>query len=355
MYEASGRGTRSGSSQPPAAAPEVVAVDLVIIGAGPAGLFAAFYAGLRGLRVAIVDALGEAGGQLAALYPHKPIHDVAGLPGVLAKDLVARLREQAATFDPRWLLGRHAVRLDGDAATGFRLTCNDDTVVASRGVIVTAGIGGFQPRPLPAARGYRGGNVVPLVHDPSAFIGKRVVIVGGGDSAVDWALLLAHAATSVTVVHRRADFRAHAASVAQLEGVGVRVCTPYAVRSLVDGPDGTTLTVTLERVGTREPLVLEADVLVPALGFVADLGPILSWGLQLDGRGILVDTTMATSRPGVFAAGDVAAYPGKVALIAVAFGEAATAVNNAAVLLDPAAHLFPGHSTDLPTQAEPHR
>nr|WP_218889801.1 NAD(P)/FAD-dependent oxidoreductase [Saccharopolyspora hordei] len=315
----------------------------MIVGAGPTGLFAAYYAGFRGLSVALVDALPEPGGQVTAMYPEKMIFDVAGFPEVRGRDLVAALVEQADQYSPRYLLGRHAVELsdvDGGLLVGF----GDGDALRARAVLITAGIGEFSPRPLPAGGDWLGRGVVHFIPELSEHSGRDVVVVGGGDSAFDWALALHPLARSVSLVHRRTRFRAHPGLVSKVEDLGVPLITPAEVVE-VRGDDAGVHEVEVDVAGQRR--VLPAQTVVAALGFTADLGPIEGWGLELEKRSIVVDTTMRTSRPRVYAAGDVAAYPGKVKLIATGFGEAATAVNNIAVELDPAAHLFPGHSSNL--------
>ncbi|RLK54540.1 NAD(P)/FAD-dependent oxidoreductase [Actinokineospora cianjurensis] len=323
-------------------APTTTEVDLVIIGAGPTGLFAAYYAGFRDLRTAVVDSLPEPGGQITAMYPEKQIFDVAGFPAVRGRDLVTSLVEQADQWKPTYLLGRRALTLS-QVGDRFHVELDGGTVVDTRAVLITAGIGEFTPRPLPAGSGWLGRGMVHFVPSLEVHRGQDVVIVGGGDSAFDWALALHPIATSVTLVHRRAKFRAMPATVRQVEALGVRIITDAQVTDLRGDDDG--LHEVELSVG-GETLVLPAQAVVAALGFTADLGPIDSWGLEIDHRSITVDSTMRTARDKVYAAGDVAAYPGKVKLIATGFGEAATAVNNIAVALDPDAHLFPGHSSN---------
>lgn len=318
-------------------------VDLLIIGAGPVGLYAAYYAGFRGLSVAVVDSLPELGGQITAMYPEKDILDAPGFPVVKGKDLVEGLVRQAATADPAYLLGRTARDLDcGDEAVLVR--CDDGTEIRCRGLIITAGIGKFSPRPLPAAASWPGDEVAFFVPSFAQYAGKDVVIVGGGDSAFDWAIGLEPVAASVTLVHRRDTFRAHQATVQKVMASTVTVLTNSNVTALVG--DGRLEAVEVTDVKARTTTAVKAQAVVAALGFVADLGPIQQWGLKVDKRHILVDSATRTSVPRVFAAGDISEYPGKVRLIAVGFGEAATAVNNAAVTIDPAAHLFPGHSSE---------
>ncbi|MFC7548233.1 NAD(P)/FAD-dependent oxidoreductase [Plantactinospora sp. GCM10030261] len=317
-------------------------VDVAIVGAGPTGLFAAYYAGFRGLSVAVVDALPEAGGQVTAMYPEKLIFDVAGFPSIKGRDLVANLVAQADTVGPDYLLGVRAEKLSyADGRPVLGLDIGDELRCGA--VIITGGLGSFTPRPLPAADAFAGTGVRFFVPDPSELADRDVLIVGGGDSAFDWALTLHPVARSVTLVHRRDRFRAHAGSVAKVQALPVRIIVNAEVRRLL----GSTA-VTGAEIAARGAAVetLPVDAVVAALGFTADLGPLAEWGLTLDRRHITVDSTMATNLPRVYAAGDITEYPGKVRLIATGFGEAATAVNNAAVVIDPTAHLFPGHSSD---------
>ena len=319
-------------------------VDLLIVGAGPTGLFAAYYAGFRELSTAVVDSLPEAGGQVTAMYPEKKIFDVAGFPMVLGRDLVAALVEQADQFKPTYLLGRRArtvSEVDGKLEVGL----DGGQVVRTGAILITAGMGEFTPRPLPAGDGWLGRGVVNFVPELEALRDQDVVIVGGGDSAFDWALSLHPLARSVTLVHRRNKFRAFAATVRQVRELGVPIITDAQVLEL-RGADRLA-EVVLDVKDEAEPVVLPAQTVVAALGFTADLGPIESWGLEITRRAVAVDTTLRTAREMIYAAGDIAAYPGKVKLIATGFGEAATAVNNIAVALNPEAHLFPGHSSDV--------
>ncbi|MCI3273389.1 NAD(P)/FAD-dependent oxidoreductase [Streptomyces cylindrosporus] len=321
-------------------------VDLVIVGAGPAGLFAAYYGGFRGLGVAVVDSLPQPGGQVMAMYPEKPIYDIAGFPSVRGRDLIDGLMRQAAPFEPLYLLGQQATELHRSDDGSLTLATSAGERVTCRAVILTAGVGTFTPRRLPAGNSYEDRGLMYFVPRPQDLADQDVVIVGGGDSAVDWALLLDGVARSVTLVHRRARFRAHEHSVAQMmASPSIEVLTDHEIVEA-----GGTHTLEHVRVANKRgnERSLKCQSLVAALGFVADLGPLAEWGVELRDRHILVDTTMATNLPGVFAAGDVTEYPGKVRLIAVGFGEAATAVNNAMTLINPEASLFPGHSTDQP-------
>jgi thioredoxin reductase len=316
---------------------------VAIVGAGPVGLFAAFYAGMRGLSVGLVDALPEPGGQISALYPEKLIRDVAGFPAIKGRDLVQALVEQTRPFSPQMLLGRQATTLDGSPGGRFRLGFADGSALDAGAVVITGGIGTFAPRKLPCGEGFLGKGLSYFVRDPAELAGRRVVVVGGGDSALDWAEALQHTA-EVTLVHRREEFRAHQHTVQQVLAGPARVRTRMVVERLLG--DARVKTAVLRDVETGQTTEIESDHVVAALGFVANPGPLLKWDLEVRDRKIVVDAAMRTSRPGVFAAGDVATYDGRVPLIVVGFGEAATAVNHAAVRLDPTASTFPGHSTD---------
>jgi thioredoxin reductase len=319
-------------------------VDLVVVGAGPVGLYAAYYAGFRGLRTAIIDSLPEPGGQISALYPEKLIYDIAGFPAVKGRDLVAGLVSQATHFSPTWLLGESADTLERLSPDRLRLVTTTGAEVTTRSIVVAGGIGTFTPRPLPAGSQFVGRGVDYFVTRPADYIDEHVVIVGGGDSAVDWALMLEPIAASVTLVHRRPQFRAHQASVSQLRATSAAIRTPVTLHDL-HGHHG------VERAALRdaesgEVFEVPCTRVVAALGFTANLGPLQRWGLQIVDRHIVVDSTMSTGVAGVYAAGDITEYPGKVRLISVGFGEAALAVNNAAVAGDPSVPLFPGHSTE---------
>jgi thioredoxin reductase (NADPH) len=290
----------------------------------------------------VIDALPEPGGQITAMYPEKMIYDIAGFPEIKGRDLVANLVAQSATASPEYRLG---VRAEGLEHTDGRpvLRLSDGERLACGSVIITGGLGSFTPRPLPAASGFGGTGLMYFVPQPAELIGRDVLIVGGGDSAFDWAAALAPLARTVTLVHRRERFRAHAATVARVSELPVRIVVNAEVTKL-HGDTAVTGADIAVRGGAAE--TVPVDTVIAALGFTADLGPLADWGLRLDKRHIVVDSAMATNLPRVFAAGDITEYPGKVRLIATGFGEAATAVNNAAVVIDPAAHLFPGHSSD---------
>ncbi len=319
-----------------------VTVDLLIVGAGPVGLYGAYYAGFRGLTVAVIDALPEVGGQLAALYPEKVIYDVAGFPEVRGQDLVDALCAQAARSRPTMLLGRGAVSV-AEHPDGVTVVADTGETVEAGAVLIAAGIGNFTPRELPTGSAYLGRGLRYFVPRHNDLAGLDVVVVGGGDSALEWALSLEPVANSVTLVHRRPRFRAHERTVEHLHASTVCVLTPYEVQNVL-GEAWVEQVSVASRSG--ESRLLPAQAVVAALGFVADLGPIEGWGLELRRRHILVGRTMRPNRRRVFAAGDIADYDGKVKLISIGFGEAALAINHIAALLHPGVSIVPGHSSD---------
>lgn len=330
-------------------------VDLLIVGAGPTGLFGAYYAGFRGLTVAVLDSLPEPGGQVNAMYPEKQIHDVAGFPAVRGRDLVDRLLEQARPYPVDFLLGQEARTLERlpDPTGGpgrILVTTSQGRRVHARAVLITGGIGTFTPRPLPAAAQFDGNGLAYFVRDPGEYAGRDVTIVGGGDSAFDWAQTLQPLARTVTLVHRRESFRAHEATVAAVRSTDVDIITSAQLTQVIG--DGHIEAVEIEHGPERTVRTVPCQRIIAALGFTANLGPLLEWGIDVKNRRhIPVDSTMSTNVSGVYAAGDINDYPGKVRLIAVGFGEAATAVNNAAHHIDPDQPIFPGHSTDAPAMA----
>jgi thioredoxin reductase len=335
----------SPASNPPSDAAEIV--DVAIIGAGPTGLFAAFYAGLRQMSVKILDSLEILGGQLTTLYPEKYIYDVAGFPKVLSKDLATGLIEQAMQYQPGVCLGEQVQRLDYDEATRIYSLVTPKTAHRARSIIVSAGVGAFQPKTLglPNAHGFEGRGLHYFVKDLTSFAGKKVLIVGGGDSAVDWANMLAPIAGQLTLIHRRDQFRAHEDSVTKMKCTSCNIKTFYELKA-IDG-NGRLQTATIYDNRTKHEETLEVDDVLVNVGFVNSLGPIKEWGLEIEGSQIKVDSMMQTKRPAVFAAGDICTYPGKLKLIATGFGEACIAVNFAKHYLDPSANIFPGHSSNM--------
>ncbi len=312
---------------------EEIRADVAIVGAGPVGLFAVFECGMLGLSAAVVDSLEEAGGQCAALYPEKPIYDIPGYPVIDAAGLVARLEEQAAPFKPRYLLGQRVEAL-ARAGADWILTTAADHAIRARAVFIAAGAGAFGPNrpPLAHLADYEGKSVFYLVKRREDFRGKRVVIAGGGDSAVDWALSLAEVA-DVAVVHRRDKFRAAPESVARMKALAaagkIELAVPYQLAALVGKGGGQLAAVTVEDLDGRRR-DLPADVLLPFFGLAASLGPIADWGVALERHQIAVDpSTSETNQPGLYAIGDVATYPGKLKLILTGFAEAARAAHSA--------------------------
>ena len=324
---------------------DVLETDVLIVGAGPTGLYGAYYAGFRGLSTVIVDVLPQPGGQVTALYPEKLIRDVAGLPAIRGRDFVGALVEQADAFCPKYLLGRQARSLDTRAEDPV-VTLDDGTAIRARAVMLTSGIGTPTPRPLEVGESWLGNGLDYFVTDPESYRDKDVLVVGGGDSALDWADLLNDVAASTTLVHRRKAFRGHAATLERVRAGATRIITEARVIALEgDSTSGRLAEAVIEcDDGTVHHLAV--DEVVAALGFISDLGPLRDWGLDLDGRAVRVDAAGRTSIPRVYAAGDLATYPGKVRLMSVGFGEVATAMNHLAVDLDPELTLLPGHSTD---------
>ena len=277
--------------------------DITIIGGGPTGLFAMFYAGMRGATAQIVDALSSLGGQLTALYPEKYIFDVGGYPRVLAKDLVRALHEQTRQFAQPSHLGQRVVGLEQDGSHLVLVTETDR--FPTRAIVIAAGIGAFEPRKLPqqCAVPWYGRGVYDVVTDPDEFRGKRVVIVGGGDSAFDWATQLLDRAAAVTIVHRSDRFRAHDATVSQYRSaVAAGRAALYTFHELQDilcaAGSARFSRVVLRDLKEKSTRDVEADVVLPMLGFVSDMGAIATWGLTMEKDEIVVNSRMETGRAG---------------------------------------------------------
>ncbi|GAA1463395.1 NAD(P)/FAD-dependent oxidoreductase [Williamsia maris] len=317
--------------------------DLIVVGAGPVGLYAAYYAGFRAMSVVIIDALPHPGGQMTALYPEKLVFDVAGFPAIRAQSLVDALVEQASRTAPVYLLEHVAMTADDDG-DGVRVTTDRGTTVTGKAILVAAGIGKFTPRPLPAGSEFADRGLRYFVPHLDELAGHDVLVVGGGDSAVDWALGLESIANSVSLVHRRNDFRAHEHSLKLLEESTVSVLTPFEVSRISGETTIDSVTVIDADSGTSRDLPVTS--VVAALGFKAALGPINAWGLEKHQRDIAIDRAMRTNRSRVFAAGDVAGHENKVKLISVGFAEAAVAVNHIAALVNASEPVSPGHSSD---------
>ena len=318
--------------------------DITILGGGPVGLFAAYYAGFRSLRTEIVESLNALGGQVTALYPEKWIYDVAGFPKIVGRQLIDNLVEQAMQYRPAVSLGETVQSLTALQDGTLRMTTERGTHL-TRAVLITAGIGAFHPKTFknPRIDGFDGRGLYYFVRSFQEFKDKRVVIVGGGDSALDWALGLLGIARSITLIHRRDQFRAAEDSVQKMLHSPIEVKTFYELRALEGAERVERAVIYDNRSGAEE--TIDVDAVIASLGFLSTLGPIQEWGLELEHDSIRVNTRMETNRRGVYAAGDIVTYPGKVKLIATGFGEAATAVNNATTYLNPKASIFPGHSS----------
>ena len=320
--------------------------DIAIVGAGPVGLYAAYYAGLRQMRTVIIDSLPELGGTVySALYPEKYIYDVAGFPQIWARDLVQNLTKQMMQYNPTIVLEEKVDHLTpGDIVT---LTAVSGAVYRTKCVLITAGVGAFAPRKphVPSLERFEGRGVHYAIRDRSLIAGKRLLIAGGGDSAFDWAMNLATIAKSITLIHRSDKFRAHEDTVIKvLTGGHCDVRTFNEIKELHG--DGHLEAVTLFDNRTDEDCRIEVDDLLLTLGFLTDIGSIKQWELEIRGNSIVVDFRGQTNLPHVFAAGDICTYEGKLKLISIGFGEAATAVNHAKADIDPSAKAFPGHASD---------
>ena len=321
--------------------------DITIVGGGPIGLFTAFYAGMRQMKVKIIESMPELGGQLGTLYPEKEIYDVAGFPKIRAKDLITNLKKQALQFSPTVVLGETVQELIQQLDHTFLLKTASGELHNTRTVIITAGVGAFEPRRInvPNAEIYEGKNLHYFVSNIQQFKGKRVAILGGGDSAVDWANTLEPIAKEVTIIHRRFQFRAHESSVEQLMQSSVNIVFPFQAKALVGDHERIQKLIVQEVRGEMEEII-ELDDLIVNYGFVSSLGSIKKWGLNIKKNVIQVNSKMETNIPGVYAAGDIATYEGKAKLIAAGFGEAPTAVNNAKHYIDPSSRAQPMHSSN---------
>lgn len=319
---------------------------MTVIGGGPVGLFAAFYAGMRGMSCRIIDSLHELGGQLTALYPEKNVYDMPGFPCVLAKDLAREMAEQGLRFSPDVVLGETASSLSRDD-DGWTITGSSGRAFPTRTIIVSAGAGAFEPTKLGVERedSFFGKGLSYGVQDLQSLHGKDVLVVGGGDSAFDWALTVHPIAKRVRLVHRRDVFRAHEETVKAVRACGVEYCLFETVKELHG--DGHLIGVTVENIKDKSTKNYECDALVVNIGYKSSLGPIEHWGMKIVKRQIVVDHLLRTNLPGVYAVGDVCEHEGKVKLIATGVGEATMAVCQAKVMLDPTAKLFPGHSSDM--------
>lgn len=326
--------------------------DIAIIGGGPTGMFGLFYACLRDMDALLIDSLPELGGQLTALYPEKDVYDMPGFPVIRAKELADQMARQAVMHKPQdIMLGEKVEHVDRDeAADLIVLTTDAGNTYRAKTVVITTGAGAFRPNkmPLETLAPYEGQFVHYFVKDKSIFTDKHVVVVGGGDSALDWVLNLHPIAREIVLIHRRDAFRAHEDTVSKVMALDhVKKHLFYEIKDFGIGSGGDLEQVVIEHNKTGERLMLTADHIVANLGFVADIGPIKNWGLELKGNYIVVNSKMETNIPGVYAAGDIATFAGKLKLIATGVGEAAIAVNAAKHHIDPTQREQPAHSTSL--------
>jgi thioredoxin reductase (NADPH) len=336
----------------PAAVDGAIQADVVIVGAGPCGLFQIFELGLLGIRAHVIDSLKHPGGQCSELYPEKPIYDIPALPVCGAQELVDRLLQQAKPFNAQFHLGEEVVELKILEDHTFLLRTSQDTRFHARTVIIAGGLGSFQPRRLGVEGGeaFEGSRIHYKVKSAAEFTGKRLVIFGGGDSALDWTLEFAGKARSVTLVHRRPEFRAAPASVSRMRDLVDHGSIKYveAIAQSVIANDGQFQGVRVKR-SDGELVDLEADQALVFFGLHPKLGPIAEWGLNIDKRAILVDTEkFQTNIPGVFAIGDINTYPGKKKLILSGFHEAALAAFAVAHHLNPAKKVPLQYTTTSP-------
>lgn len=320
--------------------------DITILGGGPTGLFAAFYAGLRNASCKIVDSMPALGGRLTAVYPEKYIYDVAGFPKVLAKDLVDNLITQAMAYNPTLALEEVAQKLHRRDDGVWELTTQSQ-VHLTRTIIIAAGVGSYSPKKhlAPGADRFEGRGIAYAVLDKNIYRGRKVVVVGGGDSALDWANEMVPIAAEVTLIHRSDRFRAHDDSVIKLKKTNARILTNTEIISF-DG-DSTLKSIKVQNTETQEESEILADDAIIMFGFNSSLGKIREWGLELQGDGIRVNDCMETNISGIYAAGDIAEYRGKLKLIATGFSEAAIAVNFAKTFINPKEKAQPLHSTTI--------
>ena len=308
----------------------MIKTDILIIGAGPTGLFAVFEAGLLKLKCHLIDALPQPGGQCSEIYPKKPIYDIPGFPEVLAGDLVTNLMEQIKPFEPGFTLGERAQTIDKQEDGSFIVTTNKGTKHHAPVVVIAGGLGSFEPRKPPIANiaQFEDKGVAYIIREPEVYRDKKVVIAGGGDSALDWAIYLADIAKEVSLVHRRKDFRGALDSVEKVEELSkigkINLITDAEVNDL-QGEDELENVVITHKASASEKEIKETDYFIPLFGLSPKLGPIADWGLEIEKNAIKVDNAYdyQTNIPGVYAIGDVNTYPGKLKLILCGFHEAA--------------------------------
>jgi len=320
--------------------------DITFIGAGPVGLYGMYYAGLRVTKFKAIDMLEEVGGGLTALYPEKYIYDVAGFPKVMAKELTRMMEQQATQYPHMMALGEKVINLKRGEDEIIRIT-TDKGEHLTKTVVICAGMGAYMPKRLdiPNLKELEGAGVYYFVRRLADFEGKDVLIVGGGDAAFDYSMMLEPVAKSITHIHRNDFFSAHEDSVRKVKESSVDLRCPFWELKRITGEDWVQ-DATIVQTQTGEEKTLRVDAIILNIGFLTNLGPIENWGLELENNAIKVDSRMRTSIDGVFAAGDIVTYDGKLKLISTGCGEVAIAVNNAKNYIDPKAKVSPGHSTD---------
>jgi len=321
--------------------------DITIIGAVPAGLFTAFYGGMRQASVKLIESLPHIGGQLTALYPEKDIYDVAGFPKIRAQDLVDNLEEQLKIFDSTTVLGQSIEKVEKIEDDIFRLTSDTGDVHYTKVIIITAGNGAFEPRRLNInhSEQFENINLFYYVKDMNRFKDEHVAILGGGDSAVDWALMLEPIAKKVTLIHRRNEFRAHEHSTQLLKDSSINILTPFVATDIE--ADEKIERLIIQETRGEKIMKIDVDSIICNYGFISRLGPIANWGLDIERNSIVVNSKMETNIPGIYAVGDINTFPGKVKLIATGFGEGPVAINNAMQYMNPKARIQPRHSTHM--------
>ncbi len=317
----------------------MIQTDILIIGAGPTGLFAVFEAGLLKLKCHLIDSLAQPGGQLTEIYPKKPIYDIPGYPSVDAGELVDNLMEQIAPFKPGFTLGERAETIERHEDGSFLVTTNKGTVHKAPVVAIAGGLGSFEPRkpPIPNIADYEDKGVYYMIKDPEYFRDQKVVIAGGGDSALDWTIVLADIAEKVSLVHRREGFRGALDSVSKVKELGESGKIELITSAQVVGLHGEDK---LEEVSinhkTEGAIQMKADSFIPLFGLLPKLGPIGDWGLEIENNAIKVDTfDYSTNIEGIFAIGDINTYPGKLKLILCGFHEATLMCQSAYKIIHP--------------------
>ncbi len=327
----------------------IIETDIIIIGAGPVGLFTVFEAGLLKLRCHLIDALPQPGGQLTEIYPKKPIYDIPGFPSVLAGDLIENLMQQSAPFKPGFTLGERAEIIRQNEDGMFEVITSKGTIHKAPNIAIAGGLGCFEPRkpPIPNLEEYEDCGVDYIVKDPEKYRNKRIVVAGGGDSALDWTIFLASVAEEVCMVHRRTEFRGHPDSVQKVMDLAAAGKIKLLTNSEVIGLKGNTHleTVVIEQTG-QENMSLQADYYLPLFGLSPKLGPIADWGLQISKNAIEVNTLdYSTNIPGIYAIGDINTYPGKLKLILCGFHEATLMVQSAFKRIYPSKNLVLKYTT----------